>query len=42
MLSLANSACSLALWRSDQHVLALLFCAGLIALCCCAVLAVDG
>ena len=34
MLALANSVCLLALSRSDRHVLGLLLCAGLIALCC--------
>ena len=42
MLALANSVYLLALSRSDRHVLDLLLCAGLIALCCavlcCAVL----
>ena len=40
MLALANSVSLLLMPRSDRHVLALLICAGLIALCC-AVLAVD-
>ena len=34
MLALANSVCLLALPRFDRHVLGLLLCAGLIALCC--------
>ena len=33
MLALANSVCLLALSHSDRHVLDLLLCAGLIALC---------
>ena len=42
MLALANSVGLFALSRSDRHVLALLLCAALIALCyCCTVLAVD-
>ena len=40
MRARANYVCLLGLWRSDRHVLALLLCAGLIALRC-AVLAVD-
>ena len=40
MLALANSVCLLSLSRSDRHVLVLLLCAGLIALCSAA-LAVD-
>ena len=36
-----NSACLLALSRSDRHVLALLLCAGGLIALCCAVLAVD-
>ena len=39
VLALANSVCSLALSRSDGHVLALLRCAELISPC--AVFAVD-
>ena len=34
VLALANSVCLLGLSRSDRHVLGLLLCAGLVALCC--------
>ena len=34
MLAIADSVCLLASSRSDRHVLGLLLCAGLIALCC--------
>ena len=37
----SRQLCLLALSCSDRRVRTLLLCAGLIALCCCAVLAVD-
>ena len=36
MLALTNLVCLFALSRNDRHVLALLLCVGLLALCCAA------